>query len=100
MTQVVEDNTTIKKILDDSTHWSPYVFSIGDGALFLPSESHRHIWEEHAQLYGHHCVVVRRQRGVYTTGIDDEYDCMFNINGTATLVPEVPQVWLRRLTQA
>jgi len=100
MTQVVEDKTELKFKLDDSYHWTPFIFSVGDAALFLPPESHRHIWEEHAQLYGHGCVVVRRQRGVHTTGIDDEYDCMFNINGTATLVPEVPQVWLRQLTQA
>ena len=100
MTQVVEDKTELKLKLDDSYVWSPHIFTVGDAALFLPTESHRHIWEENAQLYGHQCVVVRRLKGSYSTGIDDEYDCMFNINEVATLVPEVPQVWLRRLTQA
>ena len=100
MIQVVEDKTELKLKLDDSYSWSPHIFTVGDLSLFLPTESHREIWEEHSELYGHQCVIINRYKGNYSTGLDDTYDVMFNIDGVGLLVPEVPQVWLRCLSQA
>lgn len=75
--------------------WKSHIFSTGDWALFLPPESHKDIWGEHSELRGQACVVIRRQPGYHATGIDDEYDVMFNLEGVGYLVPEVPQVWLK-----
>jgi hypothetical protein len=80
--------------------WKSHIFSTGDWALFLPPESHKDIWGDHSELRGQACVVIRRQPGYHTTGIDDEYDVMFNLEGVGYLVPEVPQVWLKSFGRA
>jgi len=95
---MIEQKTDISIRLDG--HWKPFIFTTGDMALFLPPESHKDIWGQHSELYGQQCVVIRRQRGVTVTGIDDEYDVMFNLEGVGYLVPEVPQVWLKSFSNA
>jgi hypothetical protein len=92
-----------ERLLDESERdkvgymWQPFSFDVGDQCLFLPPDSHRQNWEELAEIYSQPGVVVKRSRGVAVTGIDDEYDVIFNINGTATVIQELPGLYLQSL---
>jgi len=50
-----------------------------------------------SELYSQPGVVLKRTRGVSYSSIEDEYDVIFNVNGTATVVTELPGVYLQRL---
>lgn len=80
--------------------WRPWTFSIGDQVLFLPPESHKEAWEQVEEFYGQTGVVLRRCRGVSSTGVDDEYDIIFK-DGTvsATVVESLPSVYLRTVSK-
>lgn len=78
----------------------PWVFGVGDTCLFLPPESHREVWEGMSQFYSQPGVVLKRHRGITRATIDDEYDVLFNVDGTATAVTEIPGVYLQRLGQS
>lgn len=92
-----------EKLLDESERssvgymWKPWVFSIGDQCLFLPPESHRQVWEDMSELYSQPGVILKRTRGVSYSSVDDEYDVIFNINNTATVVTELPGVYLQKM---
>lgn len=92
-----------ERLVDDENRekvsylWQPFAFAVGDECLFLPPESHRQVWEHIEYLYSQPGVVLRRLRGVATTGIDDEYDVIFNVNGTATVIEELPGLYLKSL---
>lgn len=77
----------------------PWDFSVGDTCLFLPPASHRAVWADLAQLYSQPGVVLKRVRGVTAVAIDDEYDVLFNINGVATAIQELPGQYLQHLGQ-
>jgi hypothetical protein len=80
--------------------WSPWSFDVGDQVLFLPPDSHKEAWEQVKDYYGLTGVVLRRNRGVSTSGIDDEYDIIFK-DGTvsATVVESLPSVYLRTVSK-
>jgi hypothetical protein len=78
--------------------WRPWTFSVGDECIFLPPDSHREAWEQVAEFYGQVGIILRRQRGVSSTGIDDEYDVIFKDGTTsATVVQELPAQYLDKL---
>ena len=81
--------------------WRPFVFGIGDQCIFLPPESHKEAWEPVAEFYGQVGIILRRQRGVSSSGVEDEYDVVFK-DGTvsATVVESLPGVYLRSVSSS
>lgn len=79
---------------------APWVFGVGDTCLFLPPESHREVWEGMSQFYSQPGVVLKRHRGISRATIDDEYDVLFNVDGVALAVQELPGVYLQHLGQS
>lgn len=80
--------------------WRPYTFSIGDQVLFLPPDSHKEAWEQIEEFYGLTGIVLKRCRGVSSSGIDDEYDIVFKDDTTsATVVESLPSVYLRNVSK-
>jgi len=80
--------------------WRPWSFDVGDSVLFLPPDSHKEAWEEIQNFYGLVGIILKRCRGVSSTGIDDEYDVIFK-DGTvsATVVESLPSVYLRNVSK-
>ena len=78
----------------------PWDFSVGDSCLFLPPQSHREVWEGMSQFYSQPGLVLKRHRGITRATVDDEYDVLFNVDGTATAVTEIPGVYLQHLGQS
>ena len=75
-------------------------FSVDDQCLFLPPLSEKEDWQDLSELYSQMGVVIQRYRSAGDDHTVDEYDVVFNIRGTATVVEQVPGVYLKSLSQA
>lgn len=78
----------------------PFAFSVDDQCLFLPPLSEKENWEELSSLYSQMGVVLCRYHALTANGTENEYDVVFNINGTATVIEQIPGTYLRRLSDA
>lgn len=91
--RLIDENTTV------GYTWYPWAFDMGDIALFMPPLSHKEVWADIANFFGMTCVVMKRYRGISTTGIDDEYDVLFKYSNEDVLIQSIPSQYLINMSR-